>query len=143
MCLKHLEIQNMRKIEVLLLFAFIVMSAVSCDKAEGPGGYSSISGRVKVLDYNIEHTNLLGTYYAYDEDVYLIYGDDSIPSDDMKTSYNGYYRFEYLQAGNYTVYVMSEDTTGVSESGHFAVMKEILIPENGDEVEVPEIVIVK
>lgn len=133
----------MRKIQGLILFAFIFVGIVACDKVEGPGGYSTVYGRVKVLDYNSELTNFLGTYYAFDEDVYLMYGNDSIPSDDVKTSYNGYYRFEYLQPGSYTVYVISEDTTGLSESGHFPVMKEILIPENGDEIEVPEIVIVK
>lgn len=116
---------------------------VSCEQAEGPGGQSVISGRVKIIDYNEELTNYLGTYYAYDEDVYLIYGNDSIPSDDVQTSYNGYYRFEYLQAGHYTVYAMSEDTTGNSASGHFAVLKEVLIPENGDDIEVEEIIIVK
>ena len=127
----------------MLIVIVLILITLSCEKPEGPGGYSVITGRVKVLDYNEELTHLLGTYYAYDEDVYLIYGDDSIPSDDVETSYNGYYRFEYLQPGHYTVYVISEDTTGSSDSGHFAVMEDVLIPENGDEIGVPEIVIVK
>jgi hypothetical protein len=129
---------------IVLILLIVVMGAfTSCDQAEGPGGQSFLVGRVKVIDYNQELTNYLGTYYAYDEDVYLIYGTDSIPSDDVNTSYDGYFRFEYLQAGHYTVYVMSEDTTGESASGYYAVMKDVLIPENGDEVEVEEIVIVK
>ncbi|MEA1873580.1 MAG: hypothetical protein U9N51_03995 [Bacteroidota bacterium] len=132
----------MKNLVWILLFAGVSLM-ISCDQAEGPGGQSVITGRVQVIDYNMELTNYLGTYYAYDEDVYLIYGNDSIPSDDVETSYNGYYRFEYLQPGHYSVYAISEDTTGESASDHFAVIKEVLIPENGDEVEVEVIVIVK
>ncbi len=134
----------MRQLRNIAWIVFVlVLGFLACVPVEGLGGQSVITGRVQIIDCNMELTNYLGTYYAYDEDVYLIYGEDSIPSDDVKISYNGYYRFEYLQAGHYTVYSMSEDTTGESASGYYAVKKDVLIPDNGDEIGVEEIVIIK
>jgi hypothetical protein len=42
-----------------------------------------------------------------DEHVYLMYGTDSIPSEDIKTSCNGWFNFSYLHPGKYTLYVYS------------------------------------
>jgi hypothetical protein len=64
-----------------------------------------------------------GKYEAADEDVFLIYGDeDAFYDDDLKTSYDGSYVFNYLQKGNYTLFIYEDCNTCPSGK------KEILIP---------------
>jgi len=122
---------------VIALIAFVE----GCNKDEGEGGTSTIIGKVYVLDYNMEYTNLLGEYYAQEEDVYIIYGDDNVYSDRFETNYDGTYRFQYLRQGIYTVYAYSEDTTGGLPL--IPVEKTVEITENNQVVEVEDIVIVK
>ena len=92
---------------VTLLFAFLN----SCKKQEGTGGTSSISGTV-IADVIFDNKNgdTLGTNQKLaNTSVYICYGTDSIPSDNIKTSYNGSFRFDYLQKGSYTLYVLSDN----------------------------------
>jgi hypothetical protein len=128
-----------------LLFITILLSIVSsgCEKEAGEGGTSSISGKVWVLNYNSDYTYINERYYGPKEDVYLIYGDDGIYSKSFETNYDGTYKFNYLRKGKYTVFCYSEDTTGTIPGGEFAVMKEIEITENNQDVLVDDLVIVK
>ena len=77
----------------LFLFPFS-----SCTKTEGPGGSATIKGHVRKLKM------IAGQAYyhdAADEDVYLIYGNEgTFYDDDVKTSYDGSFEFNYLQTGN-------------------------------------------
>lgn len=132
----------MKKSGIIICLFLFVFSLSSCDINEGPGGTSTISGKVWVLDYNSEFTYMYSEYWAEDVDVFIIYGDDTIPSDDTNTGYDGSYRFQYLQEGNYTIYCMSKDTTGESPSGNIPKTVSVLISDNGDEVTVPTITIV-
>lgn len=128
-----------------LLFCFILASVMfsGCEKEAGEGGTSTISGKVWVLDYNGEYTHINSRYYGAKEDVYLIYGNEGVYSKSFETNYDGSYRFKYLRKGKYTVYCYSEDTTGTVPGGIFAVMKEIEITENNQEITVDDLVIVK
>lgn len=92
-----------------LFAAALVFLFSGCLKEPGPGGNSTISGKVYAYDYNAEGTNLRARYYAPDEDVYLIYGNDSIFSDRTLTSFDGSYRFGYLRPGTYTVFAYSKN----------------------------------
>lgn len=125
----------------IILLAFLSLTA--CDKTEGPGGNATITGKVYVLDYNQELTTKLGEYYCGDIDVFLIYGDDLIYSEDFKTNYDGSYRFQNLRPGNYRVFAYSEDTTAGSENYLFPVFQSIEITKNNEEISVEDIVIVK
>ncbi len=80
-----------------------------CLKEPGTGGTSSITGKIYAYDYDAEMINLRAQYYAPDEDVYIIYGSDSIFSDRIQTSYDGSYRFEYLRPGTYTIFAYSKN----------------------------------
>jgi hypothetical protein len=131
----------MKKI-ILLLFA-ICLITVSCTKEEGLGGKATIEGKVYVLDYNQELTNKLGEFYGADIDVFIIYGDDVIYSDDFKTNYDGSYRFTHLRPGKYSVFAYSEDTTGISETNIFPVFKDLEITDKSETVTVDDIIIVK
>lgn len=95
---------------LLPVVAWLVLLPFSgCLKEPGTGGTSSISGKVYAYDYDSEMNNLRTQYYAPDEDVYIIYGNDSIFSDRIQTSYEGSYRFEYLRPGTYTLFVYSKN----------------------------------
>jgi hypothetical protein len=80
-----------------------------CQKIEGQGGSSSIIGKVTVNNYNVGGSILEGVYPGSDEKVYICYGEgNTIPSDDMNTSYDGTFEFKYLQPGKYTIYVYED-----------------------------------
>lgn len=107
-----------------LLF-LIVLLITSCVKQEaGEGGKSTISGKVKIHNYNS-----LGiykeSYFAPDEKVYIIYGEDSIPSDDVDTNPDGYYRFDYLRKGSYTIFAYSKCDTCASGTEAIYVATEV------------------
>lgn len=117
---------------------------VACKKSEGPGGSNTITGKVYALDYNGSLTSLKAGYYAPDEDVFIIYGDeDDIYDDDFKTDYQGRYEFKYLRPGVYTVYAYSKDTTFQSPSGFIVVKQKVTIEGKKQKIEVPDLVIVK
>jgi hypothetical protein len=126
-----------------LLLALIIISFYSCTKNEGLGGQASIEGKVYVLDYNQELTTKLGEYYAPDIDVYIIYGEDSVYDDDFTTSYDGSYRFEFLQPGYYKVFAYSEDTLGISQAKLFPVFQYVNIDKDDNRILVDDIVIVR
>jgi hypothetical protein len=128
---------------LFVLTCTVVIFLSSCIKDEGLGGNASIEGKVYVLDYNAEFTQKLGEYYGSDINVYIIYGNDSIYSDNFKTSYEGSYRFKHLRPGDYKVFAYSEDTTGVSEDHIFPVFKNITIIDKDQVVNLEDIVIVK
>ena len=96
----------------IFLSCLFLLSFSSCTKTEGPGGAATIKGHVRKLKM------IAGQEYyhnAADEDVYLIYGNDgSFYDDDIKTSYDGSFEFNYLQTGNYQVFVYSDCSTCLS-----------------------------
>jgi len=98
---------NIKKITFLLLITSSCLSG--CVKEPGEGGTGTITGKVYAYDYNAELTTLRSQYYAPEEDVYIIYGNDSVYSDRTRTSYDGSYRFKYLRPGSYTVFVYSKN----------------------------------
>jgi hypothetical protein len=60
--------------------------------------------------------------------VYLCYGDDNYPSEDVKTNQNGEFQFKNLQVGTYKVYVISEVIS--TPNAHQEVNKIVQITEN-------------
>jgi len=89
-----------------LLLASGVM--VSCTKEAGLGGFATVEGRVYVNDYFDGTNTFKANYYGADERVHIMYGDDRVPSNDMRTGPDGNYRFVKLVEGKYTVYCYSE-----------------------------------
>ena len=128
---------------LLIIIISLILLLNSCIKDEGLGGNAVIEGKVYVLDYNAELTHKLGEFYGPDIDVYIIYGNDVIYSDDFKTSYDGSYRFDHLRTGSYSVFAYSEDTTGLSESKIIPVFKHVTITDKDQVLDVDDIVIVK
>ena len=116
----------------LLAALFFLLLITSCKKGSGDGGDSTIKGFVHVTRYNSSFTVAQGSYYNADEWVYIIYGDDVSYGDRTLTTPDGYFEFNYLRKGNYTVYVYSEDA---SVAGQHAVSKTIEITSSGHSID--------
>lgn len=98
---------SMNKIFAFTLSILLVVITISsCTKTEGEGGTSTITGTI--IMQQIDNQGVITEYDAFKQDVYIIYGNDSIYSDDMKTNYDGSYRFRYLYQGSYTIYAYTE-----------------------------------
>jgi hypothetical protein len=130
----------MRKLFYLLLCmsCFLILS---CEKEEGVGGTSTIKGKVKIREYNGNFTYMIGEYYAGDQDVYIIYGDDEVYGDKFTTHYDGTYRFDYLREGKYTIFAYSLDSAAYPLDRKTAVIREVTITGKDQVVEVPDIIV--
>jgi hypothetical protein len=107
---------KIQQMAVLFLPALVLMS---CNKDEGLGGSSSLTGYVyDIVHHDDDSTFSADTLPAVKKDVYLIFGDDENEyfGDDVETDKNGFYRFDYLRKGNYVVYAYSEYADGRRES---------------------------
>ncbi|MCF8381546.1 MAG: hypothetical protein K9H49_18375 [Bacteroidales bacterium] len=124
----------------MLLVLFVAILS-SCEKPEGEGGTSTIMGQVKVKNYNTDFTIKIAEYYSPDIDVFIIYGEDSIYSDDFKTGLNGWYRFEFLTKGTYTIYTYSKDSTRRDPSNMIPVSTIVKIGEDNEVYIADELVI--
>ena len=126
---------------MLMVFLFPLLS--SCNVQEGPGGMGSISGRIFVKNYNGDFSQLKETYYAPEESVYLIYGEEKIYGDDVKTHFDGSFKFDYLRKGNYQVFAYSKDSTGNVASGVVPVIIDVEISSRSQEVDIGDIIVLK
>jgi hypothetical protein len=112
-------------VPLLLIACFPILN--SCKKVEGPGGSSTIKGVVIEQKYNTVGS-LIAEYPAMDQDVYIIYGpDNTFHNDDVKTSYDGSFEFNYLQPGTYQLYAY-EDCNSCA-SGQDVVITEVVISD--------------
>lgn len=117
----------------VLLTAFVA----SCTQTPGDGGRASLTGHVE------EEARLVLTngnsaqgepYPARDHNVFLIYGDNVGPDDQVETNFEGNFVFPWLRPGNYTVYVYSEDTSGVNPPQDLVVLQQVTIESPGQTV---------
>ncbi|MGZ4156800.1 MAG: hypothetical protein ACXVED_06565, partial [Bacteroidia bacterium] len=73
------------KLISLFLFSSVFLF-YACKKEPGPGGTSSIKGKVYAHYYDKNLYLLTKSAYAPDEDVYIIYGNNVAYGDHQKTS---------------------------------------------------------
>ncbi|MDR3236159.1 MAG: hypothetical protein LBT48_05455 [Prevotellaceae bacterium] len=105
-----------------LVLPLVFLSFLSCNKDEGFGGSSSVEGLVYEVvhsddNYPVDNNSFkVDTILAAKKDVYLIFGNQGYFGDDVETDMNGFYRFDYLRKGNYTVYAYSEYADGRKEA---------------------------
>lgn len=127
---------------ILLFFVcFSTLVLSSCKKIEGPGGSSAIKGAVYIIDKNAAGT-IVKEYWAPEEDVYIVYGDGDVSfDDDVKTSYDGTFKFSGLEKGNYTVFVY-EDCNSCA-SGKQALLFPIEITEKKSTIDMGTLTIIK
>lgn len=131
-----------RNLTFVLLF-FSVIMLTGCQLQEGPGGAATITGRVYAYDYNSDLTAFRGEQFIGDEEVFIVYGDDEVFSDDVETHYDGTFRFEFLRKGTYTVFVYSKDSTLTDPSLQYPVMRTVEITSKSQEINVGTLEIIK
>lgn len=112
----------------------------SCKKDPGTGGLATIKGKVYAYDYNT-YGELVDSGYIADEKVYISYGDHTTVDDDVNTSYTGGYMFEWLQKGDYTVFVLSKCDTCPLGTTH--IEQKVTIESRKQVVNLPDFVIKK
>lgn len=134
---------SIKKLSKILAAVLLIVSLYSCKKTVGEGGTSSIKGSIIVEDWNKSFTVKNGEYPGFDEDVYIIYGDDVNYGDRTRANNNGEFEFKYLRKGKYKIYVYSEDNTLQSVSGTISITKEIEISSNKKQYTLDQIRIYK
>lgn len=111
-------------INCLLVAATAVLGTTSCSKEEGKGGDAIIHGYVYevVNDGDIVSDGMGGykfdtyTVPAMGKTVYIVYGGGIGANDDkVATNSLGYYRFENLRKGDYSVYAIGDNATSLKE----------------------------
>ena len=96
-----------KTLKTLGLLFFVLLFVSACKKQEGYGGKSTIYGKVLEKKYN-NSGQFENEYYVAEKRVYIIFGNDDFYSDEIRTDYDGKFKFSYLYAGDYTVYTYSE-----------------------------------
>ncbi len=119
----------------LFLFSLIF---ISCEKEPGEGGTNTITGKLFVKDYNSAGI-LKDEYFARDERVYIIYGDNASYSDFTRTNFDGTYQFHFLYPGKYTLFAYSKCLSCPGEEE--AIFETIEIEGKGQDIEIPLITI--
>jgi hypothetical protein len=122
-------------------FGIIILLALtvnSCRKGEGKGGKATITGKVYVDYYNQSGSSILKSYYARDEDVFIVYGTNTFYDDKVATHHDGSYQFDYLMPGNYTVYTYSKDVDGSADNPRILVLEEVTISDKTQTVELDD-----
>ncbi len=128
----------MKNLLALILLFLLLMS--SCKKTEGVGGRATIKGSVLVEHYS-NAGNYKGNYDAQNQKVYIIYGDtDEIVGDNVSTSYDGTYQFDYLQKGTYKIFVYSSCVDCFNKEDS-VVMQTVIINERKEVIEAIDFVI--
>jgi len=125
-----LKENGMKKIFILLTITTLLFS---CAKEPGKGGASKLKGKVVVDEYSVYNNKYIRSYYAVDESVYIIYGDNDYYSDKVKTDENGYYEFKGLQKGDYKLFTYYED---INED-KLAIYVNANIESNGSIIDAP------
>ncbi|MEJ6776255.1 MAG: hypothetical protein QNK85_02890 [Crocinitomicaceae bacterium] len=127
----------MRPLFSLVISCLFLTGFSSCTKVEGPGGAATITGKI------IKSKTIAGIEYfsdAADEDVYLIYGGvNSFYDDDIKTSYDGSFEFNYLEEGNYQFFVYSKCDNCFS--GDTVLIQNLVIQDKKEIVDLGAIII--
>jgi hypothetical protein len=125
----------------ILSLTVIALTFSACTKVEGPGGSSSITGKIHAEVYD-GAGNLLTSYDIPKEDVYLIYGtENTVQDDDVETSFDGTFRFDYLEVGSYQLFVYEKCPT--CPSGKQVILKDVEITEKKSTVDIGTITIRK
>lgn len=129
----------MKNVFPFCLLVLIAIFFYSCNKEEGEGGTASVEGRVFVVQHPDDNFGLeTDTMAAAKTDVFIVYGESDYFNDDVETDAQGFYRFKYLNKGEYTVFAYSTLSTGekiaVSQTitikrGENGVMPDLFIHE--------------
>ena len=124
-----------RSIVLILGLALLLGVCSSCNNKEGEGGTGTVQGYVKLVHHPDDDYQLgVDTLCAAKTDVFIVYGDREFYGDDVETNPDGFYQFNYLTPGDYTVFAYSTLPTGEK-----VAVSESVTLERGRVAEVPTI----
>jgi hypothetical protein len=108
-------------------------------------GAAKIRGVVKeiVYDEDSRWPNLVVDYidFAYEQEIYLTYGNHSYYDDRIRTQHDGSFEFNQLIPGKYLIFLYSDDVT--RETDRVVIKREVTITEMDQVVDLGEITIEK
>lgn len=125
----------MKYLTYLLITGSLLSSVSSCKKESGIGGKATITGKIYEYNYNSDFSTLKDEYFKGDHEVFIIYGDDNVYSDNFKTNYDGTFEFNYLLPGEYTIFSYSADTN-ITSTNNMTVLQKVTIEDNKETVDV-------
>ena len=88
----------------ILLFTLIL---IGCKHEEGKGGLATIKGKVYGKDFN-SNGDLVSENYIGDVNVYISKHGETAYFDDLNTSYDGSFEFNFLYPGKYDIWVFGD-----------------------------------
>ena len=99
--------------KIFLALMIVCFALTSCNNKEGEGGTGTVQGYVKLIHHPDDNYQLeADTLDAAKTDVFIVYGDEAFYGDDTETNPEGFYQFNYLTPGDYTVFAYSTLPTG-------------------------------
>ncbi len=119
-------------------FALLIFLFSGCKHSEGYGGLATIKGKVYGKDYN-SNGDLVSENYIGDLNVYISKHGETTYFDDLNTSYDGSFEFNFLHPGKYDIWVF-----GDCDSCNWDQVYELItveIPEKRSVITVEDIVI--
>ncbi|TKG96634.1 hypothetical protein EYV94_05125 [Puteibacter caeruleilacunae] len=123
------------------LIALCLIICSSCTPDEGVGGRCSIKGRLIEKAYNDDMSVLQRETIAKDEDVFLLFGDETSVGEKTSSSFYGDFEFNHLWPGTYTLYYYSE---GIEKGAKVTHEKTMEIKLSGHEtVDLGELEVIK
>lgn len=129
----------MRNVFSYCLLGFTLLVSLSaCKKDPGPGGLASINGRLYAYDYN-SFGALVDSGYLAGERVFISYSENSNADNDVRTSADGSFKFEWLQKGGYTIWAISNcDTCPLKQT---TVKQAVEITKRRESITISDLVI--
>lgn len=119
--------------KIFLALAMICFALSSCNNKEGEGGTGTVQGYVKLIHHPDDNYQLQAdTLDAAKTDVFIIYGKEAFYGDDTETNPEGFYQFNYLTPGDYTVFAYS-----TLPNGEKVAVAETVTLERGKVAQVP------
>lgn len=131
----------MHKMRLLLFGILPLLLTIACSKNEGQNGRASIQGKVFINEIDPASGFVVKEYYALEERVYIVYGDEEFYGDELRTHHDGTFQFNYLSKGNYQIYAYSFCATCPSRTE--AIIIPVEITENNQEIIIEDLVIIK
>ncbi len=89
------------------LLLFLTLAIMSCEREEGLGGNSSITGTVYEIRMD-RHGDAIDTFADVSKSIYIRYGESQTYQDKVSSYGDGYFEFGYLRPGDYSIYAYSE-----------------------------------
>ncbi|MCR4847560.1 MAG: carboxypeptidase-like regulatory domain-containing protein [Bacteroidales bacterium] len=121
--------------KIILAVMLLCFALSSCNNKEGEGGTGTVQGYVKLVHHPDDNYQLeADTLDAAKTDVFIVYGDEEFYGNDTETNPEGFYQFNYLTPGDYTVFAYSTLPTGEK----VAVSEKVTL-ERGKVAQVPTI----